>query len=164
MPQRQTLLDNLMSMQPAEIQSFISETNTTMIETLMDQIKALKRQWLDENCKLSLSQLANNDLKIENSQLQDQILGLAKELHLANVTIINLKRSLLQTSNTAKQGVNILNPLTPILRTIGGNKATNTNINTNNTNTPRAGGNSDENNKNNPTDSSLNDDIKYASS
>jgi len=43
--------------------------------------------------------------------------GLTKELHTANMTIINLKRSLIETSDMAAQeGRNVLNPLKPILR------------------------------------------------
>eukprot|EP00470_Lotharella_oceanica_P002492 CAMPEP_0170169542 /NCGR_PEP_ID=MMETSP0040_2-20121228/2450_1 /TAXON_ID=641309 /ORGANISM="Lotharella oceanica, Strain CCMP622" /LENGTH=519 /DNA_ID=CAMNT_0010408339 /DNA_START=112 /DNA_END=1671 /DNA_ORIENTATION=+ len=116
-PAEQTLLDQFMAMHPKKIKEFIGKSSEETIDSLVHQIKELKRQWLDENCKVSLAEFANHDLKLENAMLEDQMSGLTKELHTANMTIINLKRSLIETSDMAAQeGRNVLNPLKPILR------------------------------------------------
>uniref|UniRef100_A0A7S3YNC6 Protein kinase domain-containing protein n=2 Tax=Lotharella globosa TaxID=91324 RepID=A0A7S3YNC6_9EUKA len=116
-PAEQTLLDQFMAMNPQKIKELIGKCPKETIEMLVDQIKELKRQWLDENCKVSLARLANHDLKMENAMLEDRMSGLTQELHIANMTIMNLKKSLIETSDMAAQeGRNVLNPLKPILR------------------------------------------------
>jgi len=98
------------------IRNFIASSDDATIQSLVEEVLALKRQWLDENCKLSLAELSYQDLKIENEHLYEQIAGLTTEIHHAKLAVLNLKKSLLATSSTAKQGENMLNPLTPILR------------------------------------------------
>ncbi|GAB5355959.1 hypothetical protein AAMO2058_000249800 [Amorphochlora amoebiformis] len=119
--ERETQLDRLMTMKPEEMKKHIGESSVQDVEALMCQIRLLKRQWLDDNCKLSLSEFVNYNLRVQNAQLEDQITGLTKELHLATRTIINLKRSLLETSSLGhplnSEGINRLNPLGPIVRT-----------------------------------------------
>mmetsp|Transcript_11087 Transcript_11087/g.15441 ORF Transcript_11087/g.15441 Transcript_11087/m.15441 type:complete len:547 (+) Transcript_11087:356-1996(+) len=124
-PNSETLLDRFITMKPQKVRSFLNASSDATVEELLKEILKLKRKWLDENCKLSLAEFANQNLKIENAQLEEQINGLTKELHHANVTVLNLKKSFLESSSTAKQGANILNPLTPILRKVSSNLSNN---------------------------------------
>mmetsp|Transcript_31105 Transcript_31105/g.75866 ORF Transcript_31105/g.75866 Transcript_31105/m.75866 type:complete len:516 (-) Transcript_31105:407-1954(-) len=112
----ETALDKFLTTKIEDVKSFLANSSTDTIRNLVQDIRALKRNWLDENCKLSLAEIANNDLRVENNRLEEQVEGLTKELHSARLTIMNLKKSLLDSSSVAKPGKTLLNPLTPILR------------------------------------------------
>ncbi len=91
-------MERFLTMSGSQAKEFVASASAQDVGALVTQIRDLKRQWLDENCKLALAQFAQSGLKVENERLAEQVAGLTDELTQAKANIQKLKQTLLESS------------------------------------------------------------------